>query len=292
MTEFRISNAAGDTGAKFPYESSGVPRDDSFSPTELVLRSKVASGPFKGETQFITLRGEFDLRNGVAQVDEWRVSIDGQTHYRILFDAAIELRQLFQDWDAAFTRGFTFRGNRFDNLLRGDRGEDHLIGGDGDDMLRGGRGDDVLDGGRGDDVLRGDGGDDVLRDGSGRNHMLGGGGGDKFVVGAGANILDGGGGEDVFAFTRTEVATRALRLMDTIVDFRSEVDTLDFSAIDAIAATARDDAFVFIGDAAFSAAGQARLEGDRLTFDVDGDGQADLVIDFNGGAPVEADMIL
>ncbi len=397
MLEFLLFDAAGDTGVDFPYATS-KPKVASVSSTKLFLRAKVLEGPFKGETAITRLLGEFDLKKGIALIEDWRTSIGGEAHYEIRFDDRVSLQDLFSDFDAAFTGGFLYLGNRFDNLLRGDRGDDKLIGDGGYDVMKGYGGDDLLDGrhrsldkmlgGKGDDVylefggnrgedriiekagqgydvvgsysqgytltenveelrmertyantvnalgndldnviygskgrdfinafggddrvfgrsgddiiasadgndiLRGGAGDDEIWDYAGRNKLYGQAGDDVLMVGQGRNTLNGGSGDDAFWFEETEPESRAFRLRDVITDFETGVDTLNLSAIDAIAGTARNDAFIFIGSAEFSAAGQARLHGDRLTLDVDGNGQADLVIAFNGGTPVEADMIL
>ena len=83
---------------------------------------------------------------------------------------------------------------------------------------------------------------------------------------------------------------------DVLLDFTSGVDRIDLSAIDAIAGTA-DDAFAFIGTAAFSnQAGQLRFEAaDGLVHifgDVDGDGIADLHIIAGGPQVLAADFVL
>ena len=70
---------------------------------------------------------------------------------------------------------------------------------------------------------------------------------------------------------------------DIIADFAPGTDKIDVSGIDAIAATAANDAFTFIGSAAFShQAGQLRFEtvGGQTSIhaDIDGDGFADMQI--------------
>ncbi len=183
-------------------------------------------------------------------------------------------------------------GNDLDNAIHGSKGRDFINAFGGDDRVFGRAGDDIIASRDGDDILRGGAGDDQIWDYAGRNRLFGQAGDDVLLVGKGRNTLDGGSGDDVFWFEETEPAGRAVRLRDVIAGFETGADTLNLSAIDAIAGTARNDAFTFIGSADFSAAGQVRLDGDRLTLDVDGDGRADLVIDFTGGTPAEADMIL
>ena len=103
----------------------------------------------------------------------------------------------------------------------------------------------VLDGGAGNDVLRGEAGNDTL---------LGGAGNDVLRGGAGLDTLTGGTGNDTFEYTAT--ADSGTGSADTIVDFLQGQDKIDLSAIDAVAGLAGNQAFSFIGSAAFSAANQ------------------------------------
>ena len=137
-------------------------------------------------------------------------------------------------------------GNRAANTIVGNAAVNTLAGLVGNDRLIGGAGDDHLRGGFGFDVLTG--GADA----------------DRFVFGRG----DGGATE---------------RLADRITDFSSaEGDIIDLRGTDAIAGGA-DDAFTFIGGAAFSgAAGELRYavaagnDWGMLMADTNGDGAADL----------------
>jgi serralysin len=191
------------------------------------------------------------------------------------------------------------RGNQADNKLWGGRGDDVLNGGAGDDMLRGGSGDDILRGGSGDDVLiggpghdrltggagadilRGGGGNDVLVGGKGNDRLVGGSGDDRLVGGPGADLLVGGGGADTFVFRSAHHSSPDAT--DTIRDFVSGLDTIDLRAIDADVTMAGNQAFSFIGSKPFShTAGELTFRNDSLLGDTDGDGQADLQIDFVG----------
>jgi Ca2+-binding RTX toxin-like protein len=102
-----------------------------------------------------------------------------------------------------------------------------LRGGGGNDTLFGDAGNDTLDGGTGNDVLRG---------------------------GTGLDQLTGGAGNDLFAYNA--VNESATGNVDTILDFIKGEDRIDLSAIDANSVTAGNQAFNFIGDAAFTAANQ------------------------------------
>jgi hypothetical protein len=142
----------------------------------------------------------------------------------------------------------------------------------GDDSLAGGPGAQGIDGGAGRDTLLGEGGDDTL---------IGGARNDRLVGGNGSDVLSGGAGGDRFVFNNGLAGT------DRILDFDfAEGDRILLRPVDADTGTAEDDAFVFIGDAAFTGtAGELRAEArsggtvQRIEGDVDGDGLADLTID-------------
>ena len=151
-------------------------------------------------------------------------------------------------------------GNALANRLIGTAGDDRLSGLDGADLLIGGNGNDTIDGGAGNDVIFGD---------------------------VGFDILTGGTGADLFRFRAGDTGRNANK-SDEIRDFsRAEGDKIHLTEIDAVAGTDRNDAFTFIGSAAFSGtAGELRVEAFRgetyLSGDTDGDGAADLVIRFTG----------
>ena len=153
----------------------------------------------------------------------------------------------------------------------------------------------IIGGGKG-DVLSGLKGNDTLEGGGGKDAIDGGAGRDTIVGGAGRDTLTGGKGADLFVFSSGDSGA-SVRTADTITDFsHRRHDIIDLSAIDAIARSHRDDAFAFIGDAAFSGhAGELRY-GTRgadtlLLGDTDGDGAADLVIRLSGHVtPVAADF--
>jgi serralysin len=100
----------------------------------------------------------------------------------------------------------------------------------------------------------------------------------------------GGGGVDRFLFQPSALGA-ALGNAATLQDFSRAVgEKINLSAIDAIAGTPADDAFTFIGTAAFTAAGQLRWEdqgGMRLIQgNVDGDTSADLTLFLQAAGPV------
>jgi Ca2+-binding RTX toxin-like protein len=133
--------------------------------------------------------------------------------------------------------GDTLVGNAQGNMLKGAGGEDSLLGFSGNDRLYGGAGEDQLFGLNDNDMLYGDAGDDTLEGGLGRDEMYGGADADTFVWNATA-----------------ETATNGF-IADRIMDFDAgEGDQIDLSGIDANVYAAGNQAFTFIGTAAFSGA--------------------------------------
>ncbi|WP_018237118.1 M10 family metallopeptidase C-terminal domain-containing protein [Ensifer sp. BR816] len=157
-------------------------------------------------------------------------------------------------------------GNQAANKLWGNSGNDTLSGETGNDLLYGGTGNDRLYGGNGNDALYGESSNDLL---------YGGGGADK---------LTGGSGSDTFQFKALTESNVASTGRDTIYDFlASESDRIDLSAIDANTTVTGDQAFTFVGTAAFSGK-KGELRYDRASSDtyiygdVNGDKKADFAI--------------
>jgi Ca2+-binding RTX toxin-like protein len=135
-------------------------------------------------------------------------------------------------------------GSAFADVLWGDDGVNELHGLDGSDTLKGfggadslmgGTGADTLEGMNGSDTLRGDNGHDTLNGGAGRDDLYGGSGGDSFVW---------------WDTSETGVTPGSA---DVIHDFnRPQGDVIDLSAIDANMHAAGNQAFSFIGTAAFT----------------------------------------
>jgi serralysin len=122
------------------------------------------------------------------------------------------------------------KGNTLDNAITGNAGANRLDGGDGADTLNGDSGADTLVGGSGLDVLRG--GEDA----------------------------------DVFLFSRLLDSGADLGSADIILDFSSvDGDLINLNALDANSVVGGNQNFVFIGSAAFSAAGQLRFEYDDVS---------------------------
>ena len=193
-------------------------------------------------------------------------------------------------------------GGLGDDLLHGNQGSDSISGGFGDDTIHGGsenvllygdQGDDQLDGGMGWDTLNGGIGNDRLTDLMGNNRMLGGAGNDTLIAGGGNDTLEGGmghdlmtggAGADVFLFSAALVLDGSI---DRITDFGNGNDRIDLRGLN----------LSFVGDAAFSAAGQVRswsgASGGMVAIDLNGDGNADLTIALGAhGAADAGDFLL
>jgi Ca2+-binding RTX toxin-like protein len=148
-------------------------------------------------------------------------------------------------------------GNTLANTLVGNSGANLLNGGDGNDYIAGGAGNDTLTGGVGNDIL---------------------------IGGAGRDTLNGGAGNDVFDFNFVSDSPAGPALRDSIVGgFSHGSDLIDLATIDANTLAAGNQAFSFIGSAAFSGvAGQLRYTNYSgnviIDADVNGDSTADMQI--------------
>lgn len=127
---------------------------------------------------------------------------------------------------------------------------------------------------------------DVLWGNAVANTLKGMGGDDVLNGYQGADSLYGGVGNDTFQFSHVEKG-------DQIMDWNAG-DKIDLSKIDASSGAAGDQAFAFVGNAAFSnVAGQLRYDGGVLQGDTNGDGVADFTVNVLGSpALVVGDMLL
>ena len=159
-------------------------------------------------------------------------------------------------------------GNTLGNSISGNGGDNKLFGRSGDDFLSGITGDDRLRGQLGNDSLKGGSGDDEL------------------VGGSGSDLLIGNQGNDAFVFTSIADSFAGATARDVIQDFTT-ADVIDLHGIDANVLVGRNQAFTFIGSAAFTGAGQLRFEADGagntlVQADVNGDRTADFEIHLQG----------
>jgi serralysin len=160
------------------------------------------------------------------------------------------------------------------DLLDGVAGNDYLNAGNGNDIVLGGAGNDYLDGGFGADYMKGGTGNDILRGGFGPDEMFGGTGSDRFMFGL--------------------VWESTAWIPDRIGDFSSaEFDLIDLAAIDANTLVGGNQAFNYIGAAAFSGlAGELRYAGGILDGDVNGDALSDFRVQVGVAALAVADFVL
>jgi serralysin len=194
---------------------------------------------------------------------------------------------IFAAWDAGGNDTFDFSGYTQAQLIDLNDGNFSNVGGlTGNVAIAvgvqienaiGGSGADRIIGNEFANVIRGNAGNDVI-DGGG-----------------GADLLYGGAGADRFLYDAFSDSTASAR--DQILDFTSGSDKIDFSAIDANASVAGDQAFTRVS--AFSgAAGQAVFAFDSgtgnttISLDGNGDGIADLLLSVRGQIDALNDVIL
>ena len=220
-------------------------------------------------------------------------------------------------------------GNGHDRLL-GNGGDNRIDGGAGDDTIDGGAGSDVLLGGLGVDTvsfasapssvtvdlantgaqrtvgswsdtitgfenLVGSAWNDTLTGSAAANRIDGGAGADRIRGGEGADRLTGGAGADRFTYASLTEAGNGTVTRDLITDLGSS-DRIDLSLIDAHSSLTGDQAFVFIGAAAFTAPGQLRystLNGvGLLEGNVDSNRAADFQIALAGAPTLMAGWVV
>jgi Ca2+-binding RTX toxin-like protein len=136
----------------------------------------------------------------------------------------------------------------------------------------------ILTGNTGNNVLNGDSGSDTLNGGNGLDQLIGGVGNDVLQGGAGNDILTGGSGADAFVFTTTTSG------LDVITDFNElngggeEGDVLRFQGLEV-------GTFVYRGSQGFTGGSnnsEARVSGNEVLIDTNGDGVTDIEIVLNG----------
>ncbi|WP_143809846.1 calcium-binding protein [Paracoccus yeei] len=214
--------------------------------------------------------------------------------------------------------GNRLTGNASNNVLSGGGGDDTLIGGAGNDTLNGGaglntviytgaaavavnllngtasggQGSDTLTNigvvltGAGNDALVGDSSANALNGGAGNDTISGGGGADFIAGEAGTDLMRGGAGDglrDTFVFyAHTDSAVGAAR--DIIENFVSGIDRLDLADIDANAAVAGAQGFLFSGTTARANAVwyAATADGIVVRADINGNTGADFEVLLRG----------
>ncbi|QNN65026.1 hypothetical protein H9L12_12650 [Sphingomonas rhizophila] len=197
----------------------------------------------------------------VTDITDNAIELAGEGTDRVLASVNHQLRDYIEELELSGTADLRGYGNGLDNLIIGNGGANLLYGRGGVDTLRGAAGNDILFGEDGNDLLTG---------------------------GAGSDRMYGGSGADRFLFTSSDFGGTATGSADRIHDFSAtDGDLIDLSAVDANASVAGDQAFNFVGDAAFSGvAGELRtavIAGNSyLQGDTNGDGAADFWIRVDG----------
>ena len=212
------------------------------------------------------------------------------------------------------TGNATLTGNELRNILTGGAGDDTLDGGAGNDTLTGGLGNDTYLVDSATDIISDTGGIDTVRTvlagytlgstsenlqyfgtssftGTGNtlgNVLTGGAGADTLIGGVGSDVLIGGSGADVFLYTALTDLGLTTSSTDTLTDFsHAALDLVDLSQLDADTTQLGNQAFSYIGAAAFTHyAGELRYavsgSNTALYGDVDGNGVADFAILLQG----------
>ncbi len=139
----------------------------------------------------------------------------------------------------------------------------------------------------------GDAAENIFVGGALADTLNGGGGADSLTGGWGKDTLTGGLGADVFDFNKVRDSIKSIATRDVITDFVHGEDKIDLFDIDANANTIKNNAFVFVGKAAFSnVAGELRFTkidavgtANDMTVvagDINGDGLADFQVQLAG----------
>ena len=100
---------------------------------------------------------------------------------------------------------------------------------------------------------------DQIRGGTMADTIFGNGGNDKIMGFGGADVISGGAGSDQFRYFLASDSGIGVANRDRITDFTIGSDRLNFLLLDADAATAGDQAFGFIGTAAFTNTGIGQI---------------------------------
>jgi Ca2+-binding RTX toxin-like protein len=204
-----------------------------------------------------------DLMYGGSGNDIFYVDYEGDTIVELLGEGTDHVYTLLTDYMLSdHVENLSFNGAGDPNL--------NFIGSNVGNILNGKGGDDILDGLGGGDELYGNSGNDVLHGGSGVDLLVG---------GSGTDVLCGGSDGDLFRFSPGDTGTGASA--DTITDFVNWADKIDLIGIDADSGAAGDQAFSWIGTAAFSGtAGELRYYFDGTDTWVQGDYTGDGIPDF------------
>lgn len=287
-------------GVTLTYEANAEYQQDSLQYTIMSYFASSSTGALR--TSFAATPMAHDIA-AIQSLYGVNMTIrTGDTHYgfnsnagRAAFDFSLNTAPVIAIWDAGGIDTLDFSGwssNSRIDLAPGASSDgggqtfnvqiafgtviENAIAGAGDDRLTGNAAVNVLSGGGGNDILQG---------GFGGDRPEGGAGADIFVYGAGDSLDHG---------LRSDGKKGS---PDLLTDFVSGTDRIDLSAIDAIAGSAGDDAFIYIGAGAFTGqAGQLRAftsEGYLQIYgDMNGDAFPDLHIVAVGTQILVTDFVL
>jgi Ca2+-binding RTX toxin-like protein len=145
---------------------------------------------------------------------------------------------------------------------------------------------DTLTGSAASDTIQGGAGSDNIKGGTGADQLRGGAGTDTIDGGAGRDVMFGGADADLFRFRSLADSATDPALRDVIRDFQQGVDDIDVSLIDPKAGVAGDQAFAWLGNAAFSGGGASQLRWQAL------DGNTLIQLDANGDKAADMSILL
>jgi Ca2+-binding RTX toxin-like protein len=228
--------------------------------------------------------GDHDILNGGAGSDLMYGGYGNDTFY-VEYEGDTVVEGIGEGTDQVYTS--------LTNYMLSDHVENLTFNGIGDPALNftGSNVGNIILGRGNDDILSGLGGADELQGAAGNDVLHGGDGDDLLIGGSGADVLCGGAGGDLFRFSDGDSGTGSGA--DGITDFVNWIDKIDLRGVDADSGVAGDQAFSFIGTAAFSGtAGELRYAFDGndtwLQGDFTGDGVADFEIVFTGSVTLFA----
>jgi serralysin len=173
-------------------------------------------------------------------------------------------------------------GTGGNDILKGTAHVDRISGRNGNDAISSYGGDDTVRAGAGADQLDGGSGHDRLYAFEGKDRIVAGAGDDLLEGGRGADILHGNNGRDTFLF-RSISDTGATGPEADLIGGFVQGDKIHLLYIDADATLAGNQAFTFIGKAAFTDAGQIsyftmRSGETRLLLNIDDDPSLEAMI--------------
>lgn len=267
------------------------------SATANLLHASEGNDTLDGAAGNDTLIGEGGNDTYVTDGNDLIVEEAGEGIDTVISSVTYALALELEDLTLSGTAAINGTGNTADNLITGNGAANILNGAGGNDTLAGGAGNDtyVIDGS--DTVIEAAGGgvdtvqtsvaytlgaevenliltgsaavsgtgnalNNILTGNSGANTLAGGGGIDRLTGGLGKDVLGGGAGTDTFVFNAVGESLVAATTADVITDFTVGQDKIDLRMIDAFAATALNDAFLWRGTGTISSTtrGEVRFQ--------------------------------